>query len=174
MQDLSEDRMMGELKKQVVIVGALSAFPKIRLGMDSQVAFDSALVHSCDNRNFLEVKQAKFDYFAARLALAAERIFSHVNKYQTPKLSVSANQSLINVHSLHSCRGNPRSIWVYGLLTQREDGFYYLEDASASVRLNFGECEYADPESFFSEGCILMCLGRQSGGDAGSEDEFNV
>jgi hypothetical protein len=50
-----------------------------------------------------------------------------------------------------------RSIWVLGLLTQREDANYYLEDSTLSVRVSFSELKYADPDSYFTENCVLMC-----------------
>lgn len=33
----------------------------------------------------------------------------------------------------------------------------YLEDSTFAVRLDFSELEYADPDSFFTENCIVLC-----------------
>lgn len=103
-----------------------------------------------------------------RLALAAERIFSHVNVYQQPKLNSTSTDSLITVYNLHSCAGRDKPIWVYGILTKKQDERFYLEDCTASIKLDFSELEYADPQSYFTENCVLLCLGKQQ------ESEFVV
>jgi len=98
-----------------------------------------------------------------RLALAAERIFSHVNTYQQPKLhtnNASGTNDLITVYNLHSCAGRDKPIWVYGILTKKQDERYYLEDTTASIKLDFSDLEYCDSEAYFTENCVLLCYGQ--------------
>lgn len=35
----------------------------------------------------------------------------------------------------------------------------YLEDITYAVKLDFSELEYADPDAFFTENCIVLCHG---------------
>jgi hypothetical protein len=43
------------------------------------------------------------------------------------------------VHSLHSMIGVGKQIWVLGLLSQKEDLSYYLEDSTYSIKVSFNE-----------------------------------
>jgi hypothetical protein len=101
----------------------------------------------------------RFDFYAQRLAFASERIFSHIHTYAQPKLNADANAHLTTVYNLHSCLGRDKPIWVYGILTQKEDTYYYLEDSTYNIRVNFSECEMADPEAYFTENCVILCKG---------------
>ncbi len=49
--------------------------------------------------------------------------------------------------------------WVLGILNQREDGNYYLEDSTLSVRVSFSQLETVDTDAFFPEGSLVMCRG---------------
>lgn len=52
---------------------------------------------------------------------------------------------------------------MLGILTQREDTHFYLEDATYSIRINFADLTYADPECFFTENQVLLCKGTYKG-----------
>jgi len=43
------------------------------------------------------------------------------------------------VYNMHSILGKKNKLHVLGLLAQKEDSHFYLEDATASVRLVFTE-----------------------------------
>jgi hypothetical protein len=63
-----------------------------------------------------------FDYFEQRLALVEERIFSHVQKYERPKLSgATPDTNLTTVYNLHSIVGKSKRLKVFGILTKKED-----------------------------------------------------
>ena len=55
-------------------------------------------------------------------------------------------------------------MWVFGILTQKEDTFYYIEDASLCIKLSFTELDYADPDAYFTENMIIMAHGYHSAG----------
>jgi len=63
------------------------------------------------------------------------------------------------VHNISSIIGSNKPKWVLGILSLHEDSEYYLEDSRHSVKISFSELNYADPEVFFTENCILMCQG---------------
>ena len=63
------------------------------------------------------------------------------------------------VYQLNSILGKRGRLSVIGILAQREDNHYYLEDQTCSVRLNFTEMEFADPDAFFTENCVVLCEG---------------
>jgi hypothetical protein len=95
--------------------------------------------------------------------MIAENIFSHTDLYERPKLatSVSApNTDKIVIHNLASITGRVKPIWVFGILTQREDTHYYLEDYNFSIRIRFDELKYVDPNCYMTEGSVLLCNGN--------------
>ena len=53
---------------------------------------------------------------------------------------------------------------MFGILTQKEDTHYYLEDSTSTVKIVFTDLEYADPDAFFTENCVLLCQGYHSNG----------
>jgi hypothetical protein len=48
---------------------------------------------------------------------------------------------------------------VLGILTQKEDTNYFIEDSTYSIKISFTELEYADPNAFFTENCVILCEG---------------
>jgi len=66
------------------------------------------------------------------------------------------------VYNMHSILGKKNKLHVLGLLAQKEDSHFYLEDATASVRLVFTELQWADPDAFFCENMCLLCEGYYS------------
>jgi DNA polymerase epsilon subunit 2 len=64
------------------------------------------------------------------------------------------------VNHLHSIVGSTsQRLWVFGILTQKEDTHFYLEDHTFNIKLSFTELEYADTDSFFTENCVVMAQG---------------
>ena len=100
-----------------------------------------------------------------------EAIFSHVELFAKPKLGAAGTlrqasnnqQEVTVVHNVHAIVGQTEPIYVLGILTQREDTHYYLEDATFSIRLAFTDLQYADPDSFVTENMVLLCKGRYRG-----------
>mmetsp|Transcript_42329 Transcript_42329/g.31003 ORF Transcript_42329/g.31003 Transcript_42329/m.31003 type:complete len:112 (-) Transcript_42329:883-1218(-) len=66
---------------------------------------------------------------------------------------------MITVNNVHSVIGSKKMKWVMGILTQREDANYYLEDQTLAVKLSFSELMMVDPDIFVTENCILLCKG---------------
>ena len=65
---------------------------------------------------------------------------------------------------MHSVLGSSQRKWVLALIEQREDGNYYLEDNTISVKVSFAQLEYVEPDAFFTEMCILLCEGKYENG----------
>lgn len=63
------------------------------------------------------------------------------------------------VHNVHSIIGSLNEKWVLGLITQREDGNFYLEDSTLSAKLAFSELRKTDINAYFMENCIVLCYG---------------
>jgi hypothetical protein len=92
--------------------------------------------------------------------LAEARVFSNTFKYARAKLSSGDTASkLVTVYNVHSVQGSTTPKWVLGLISQREDAKYYLEDSTLSVKISFSELKYADPDVYFTENCIVLCQG---------------
>ena len=112
------------------------------------------------SRSLAEVNFTRQDYYNYRLALAEERIFSNSDHFIRPKLDDGVDMSkdsLTRVYNISSIIGSNKAKWIVGMINQREDGEYYLEDARHSVRLSFSELVYADPEVFFTDGSTILC-----------------
>ena len=60
---------------------------------------------------------------------------------------------------MNSIIGSQVAKWVLGILNQREDGNYYLEDSTLAVKVSFSQLERVDPDSFFTEGSLVLCRG---------------
>ena len=84
---------------------------------------------------------------------AEERIFSHSNVYERARLNQSLNDQSDKqtVYSINSLLGETKPRLVYGLLTTREDGHFYLEDNSFSMKVSFNELQFVEPDAFFTE-----------------------
>lgn len=64
------------------------------------------------------------------------------------------------MNHVHSIVGSTSRKWILGLLAQREDANYYLEDSTLTVKVSFAELEYAEPDALFTENCIILCCGE--------------
>ena len=68
------------------------------------------------------------------------------------------------VHHIHGVIGDENRKWVLGLLTQKEDSNYYLEDITHTVKISFAELEYVESDAFFTEMCVLLIQGKYLNG----------
>lgn len=149
------DKVLKKLNDSIVVIEDFADFPQITLN-NGKIAFSN----KGNTRGILDVCDSKANYFNARLALAEERVFSNTNKYARAKLSQGDSTSkIVTVHNVHSVMGSTAPKWVLGLITQREDAKYYLEDSTLSVKISFTELKYADPDAYFTENCIILCYG---------------
>ena len=60
------------------------------------------------------------------------------------------------MNNVHSILGAKESKWIIGLLCQREDGHYYIEDGTYSIQVSFARLEYVEPDAYFTEGCVVL------------------
>lgn len=148
-----QDKVLKKVHESVVVINELQEFPLIQ-HINGQLYFQPNV-----QRDFCDIVDSKSEYYLKRLALAEERVFSNVNLYQRAKLTEKVNNDMITIHNVHSIIGSTREKWILGLLVQREDANYYLEDGTLSVRVSFTDLTWADPEAFFTENCILLCSG---------------
>ena len=158
------DRILRQLKQSVVIVGNgdLNEFPHVTAMYGAPTFLNN---NDIVPRSIFEVQKCRFDYFTTRLALIEERIFSHVKDFARPKLTRGQRPSgQTIIHNINSAVGKTQKIWIYGILTQREDTHFYLEDNTYSIKLSFQDLSYADPDAFFTENCILLVQGYYDNG----------
>ena len=97
-----------------------------------------------------------------------DAVFSHTDLFAKPTLnqkqaSAVASADITRIYKINAIMGHPNKIYVLGLLTQKEDTYYYLEDATYSIRVTFSDLQYADPEFFFTENQVLLCNGYYRG-----------
>ena len=153
---------MNELLEDNVYLTDFAEFPQFSL-----IPGKGSLVfnHYSKHKTIRDVNDTRMEYFAQRLAQAEDRIFSHVDMYQRAKLVEKKNQTSIKtVYNVHAVLGSPDRKWVLGLISQKEDGHYYLEDGTYSVQVTFSELEWVEQDAFFTEMCIIMAEGHFDNG----------
>ncbi|TNV81490.1 hypothetical protein FGO68_gene12645 [Halteria grandinella] len=162
------DRVYGQLVQEVHVLEDFTQLPCVRLHNGQIYFINAAQAVGPNKRTSFDVVDAHSEYYNLRLALAEERIFSHVSKFMRAKLG-SSNQTHSDggaraqtVFSVNSILGSLHAKWVLGLLHQKEDGQYYLEDSKLSVRISFANLEQADASVFYTEGMLVMCRGLHS------------
>lgn len=152
------DKIIAELAKSVIVISSLNEYPNLQL-INKNVHFKQA------PRSIIEIQESRFNFFELRLALVEERVFSHTGIYDRPRLNdhkQGQKSQLTTVYNLHSILGKKTRLTVLGILTQKEDTHYYLEDKTCTMKLSFVELEYADPDAYFTENCVLLCEGYHS------------
>lgn len=92
-----------------------------------------------------------------------------MNKYQRAKLSTGVTTvktiehqqkiTVNTVYNVNSILGSRQAKWILGIIHQREDGHYYLEDSTLSTKLDFSRLETVDDSAFFTEGSLVLCRG---------------
>ena len=89
-------------------------------------------------------------------------MYSHVDKYCRAKLNQNDNEEsgMTVVHNLHAVLGCAKRKWVLGLICLREDGHYYLEDGTYTVKISFQQLEYVEPDAFFTENSVILAEGH--------------
>ena len=68
-----------------------------------------------------------------------------------------AHKTVVNY--VHAVLGSRKRQWVLGVITVREDGHYYLEDTTYSVKISFNTLENVDRECFFTESQVVLAEG---------------
>ena len=56
--------------------------------------------------------------------------------------SAQDSNGLTVINNVHSLIGSNLRMWVIGIICQREDGQYYIEDSTYTVKLSFSDIEY--------------------------------
>jgi DNA polymerase epsilon subunit 2 len=154
---------MVEILNKVVYLSDFAEFPMV-----SQNVNTGALTfnHYSRHKSMKEVNSVRMDYFTQRLAQAEERIFSHVDLYKRATLSDNTNSgsTIRTVYNVHSVLGDNTRKWVLGIISQKEDGFYYIEDGTTDIKITFAELEWVEPDAFFTEMCVVMAEGKYDNG----------
>lgn len=146
--------MQNFLQSRVVVVGqtGLEEFPKVICTPGQHISYGNS---TNEMRNIFEVQNNRRQFFLSRLSMIEEAVFSHSDMFMKPKLTDTStstqNQDKMRVYNVHAVVGQTERIYVLGILTQREDTHFYLEDSTYSIRLGFTDLQYADPECFFTE-----------------------
>lgn len=87
-QKLVSDKVMSEIYKQNVFLDDFKSFPKLIINNQGNIEFCHYLKH----RNIKNVNESRTEYFAQRMALAEERLFSHSDKYRRAIMSDKSGQ----------------------------------------------------------------------------------
>lgn len=66
----------------------------------------------------------------------------------------------VPVHYINALVGASGDKWVLGMINRREDGHFYLEDTSYSVKMSLEELQVVENDSFFCEGSVVLARGR--------------
>jgi len=78
-----------------------------------------------------------------------------------PKMAKSEQDKLLTtVYNVHSTLGSNERKIVLGILCQKEDGYFYFEDSTYTVKVSFAELEWVEPDAFFTEMCVIMAEGK--------------
>ena len=135
---LEMDKILVEVKGKNVILNDFQQFP--RMLIDNKTGGIN-FVHYSKHKKIRDVNDSRMDYFAQKLAQAEERIFSHPDKYCRAKMYQSdsdmMDQGQIVVNKIHAIIGSQKTKWVLGIIGMRENGQYYIEDETYSVKLGF-------------------------------------
>ena len=85
-------------------------------------------------------------------------MFSHPDKYIRAKLTYTESERATKtvVHNVHSVLGSTELKWILGLITLREDGFYYIEDSTYAAKISFASLENVENDAFFTETCVVL------------------
>ncbi|KAG7609998.1 unnamed protein product [Arabidopsis thaliana] len=101
---------------------------------------------------------AKTALYRERFMLLSQRV-SRAEHFSRPafdaEMSQFENNEISSIQSLISQRGRK---WVMGVISQLEDGHFYLEDLSASVEIDLSK--YKITTGFFTENTIILAEGE--------------
>ncbi|KAL1199185.1 DNA polymerase epsilon subunit B [Cardamine amara subsp. amara] len=101
---------------------------------------------------------AKTAVYRERFMLLSQRV-SRAEHFSRPAFDVEMSQfdnnEISSIQSLISLRGRR---WVMGVISQLEDGHFYLEDLSASVEIDLSK--YKITTGFFTENTIILAEGE--------------
>jgi DNA polymerase epsilon subunit 2 len=101
---------------------------------------------------------AKTALYRERFMLLSQRV-SRAEHFSRPafdaEMSQFENNEISSIQSLISQRGRK---WVMGVISQLEDGHFYLEDLSASVEIDLSKAKITT--GFFTENTIILAEGE--------------
>ncbi|XP_010493271.1 PREDICTED: DNA polymerase epsilon subunit B-like isoform X2 [Camelina sativa] len=101
---------------------------------------------------------AKTALYRERFMLLSQRV-SRAEHFTRPafdaEMSQFENNEISSIQSLISQRGRK---WVMGVISQLEDGHFYLEDLSASVEIDLSKAKITT--GFFTENTIILAEGE--------------
>ncbi|KAK9763417.1 DNA-directed DNA polymerase epsilon, subunit B [Basidiobolus ranarum] len=99
----------------------------------------------------------KASLFRDRHDLLRQRILRNEN-FVPPAFSNRDKGEYVQLTAISSLLGREdESFFLFGMLTQMEDGKYYLEDLDSHVQLDFEEAHQTT--GFFTEGCFVLVDG---------------
>jgi DNA polymerase epsilon subunit 2 len=104
----------------------------------------------------------KTDLFRQRYNLVLQRLMRHPVFQTTSLLGNSAkSQQLTSIESLPGSNGMK---CVLGMLSQIEEGKYFLEDLDSSIQVDLTELVGQPPQGLFTENSIVVCNGYMAPG----------
>jgi DNA polymerase epsilon subunit 2 len=80
------------------------------------------------------------------------------NKHFKVPLLPGKRANIFELAPLESLLGSSGSKQVLGMIVQKEEGCYYLEDLTSSLRADFSAAQTV--AGLFTEGCIVLCEGE--------------
>ncbi|OMH85263.1 DNA polymerase epsilon subunit 2 [Zancudomyces culisetae] len=120
--------------------------------------------------NMVSFPEAKIELFRQRYDLIRQRIQrNETHLHETPMGNMWGKYRLID--SIVSLKGREyEDFVVFGMLSQHEEGVYYLEDKESNVRLNLGDVHLGSIDDFgiITESAFVLVQGQLS------DNIFNV
>jgi hypothetical protein len=130
---------MNDLMTKTVILDNFQDFPSLACTVTGNLSFN----HYSKHKTVRDVNETRMEYFAQRLMQAEERVFSHADVYCRAKMGATEKRIKV-VNHVHAVLGSAARKWVLGIVTQKEDSNYYLEDSTFTVKISFAELEYVE------------------------------
>lgn len=91
-----------------------------------------------------------------RFVLVHQRLMRH--EIFSPPVAGSKKKDFIKITPIESVRGSAGRKCILGVLSQIEEGTYYLEDLNSHIGLDLSRCNFH--QGFFTENCIVLCEGE--------------
>ena len=104
--------------------------------------------------------EAKVTMFRDRLELIRQRLERNKD-FAAPTLNTSASsrdKAYVELSTLDSLVGITGHRNLLGMITQRDEGHYWLEDLNGSVRMDLSNCKKISG-GLFTEGCVVVASG---------------
>lgn len=109
--------------------------------------------------------ELKARVFRERFELVQQRVLRH-KSFAKPLVGggakAKAGEGYIELTPLDSLLGAAGQKCLLGMITQQEEGQYYLEDLTTSIRIDMTKCK--NSAGIFTEGCIVLAEGELEDG----------